>query len=114
MTGPVQPLRQSRIGVLGGTFDPIHLGHLVAASEASAALCLDEVIFVPTGDPWHKAATVRLPVAVWREAMDVHFPGQAWLRVSRPTFDRLSVYRGRHGMVSFDQALERLMEEADE
>ena len=52
--------------------------------------------------PWHKEATVRMPVAVWREAMDAHFPGQAWLRVSRPTYDRLSVYRGRHGLVSWD------------
>ena len=33
--------------------------------------------------PWHKEATARLPVAVWREAMDAHFPDQAWLRVSR-------------------------------
>jgi nicotinate-nucleotide adenylyltransferase len=43
-----------RLGVLGGTFDPVHLGHLVAASEACHALGLDEVIFVPTGQPWQK------------------------------------------------------------
>jgi len=44
----------SRIGVFGGTFDPPHLGHLVAASEAAFRCGLDEVVFVPTGDPWQK------------------------------------------------------------
>jgi nicotinate-nucleotide adenylyltransferase len=43
-----------RIGVMGGTFDPIHHGHLVAASEVGHIFELDEVIFVPTGQPWQK------------------------------------------------------------
>jgi nicotinate-nucleotide adenylyltransferase len=43
-----------RLGVMGGTFDPIHHGHLVAASEVQAWFDLDEVIFVPTGQPWQK------------------------------------------------------------
>lgn len=43
-----------RLGVMGGTFDPIHFGHLVAASEAAWAFKLDKVIFVPTGEPWQK------------------------------------------------------------
>jgi nicotinate-nucleotide adenylyltransferase len=46
--------KASRVGVLGGTFDPIHVGHLVAASEALHELRLDLVMFVPTGQPWQK------------------------------------------------------------
>jgi nicotinate-nucleotide adenylyltransferase len=43
-----------RLGVMGGTFDPIHFGHLIAAEAVSKAYDLDSVIFVPTGAPWHK------------------------------------------------------------
>jgi len=43
-----------RLGVMGGTFDPIHNGHLVAASEVADLFGLDEVVFVPTGRPWQK------------------------------------------------------------
>lgn len=46
--------RRYRLGVMGGTFDPIHHGHLVAASEVAARFDLDEVVFVPTGLPWQK------------------------------------------------------------
>ncbi|WP_258553300.1 nicotinate-nucleotide adenylyltransferase [Dermatophilus congolensis] len=44
-----------RVGVMGGTFDPIHHGHLVAASEVQHRFGLDEVVFVPTGHPWQKS-----------------------------------------------------------
>ena len=43
-----------RIGVMGGTFDPVHHGHLVAGSEVAHIFALDEVIFVPTGQPYQK------------------------------------------------------------
>lgn len=43
-----------RLGVMGGTFDPVHHGHLIAAEEARLRFHLDEVLFVPTGDPWQK------------------------------------------------------------
>ena len=46
--------RVQRLGVMGGTFDPIHHGHLVAASEVGHFFGLDEVVFVPTGQPWQK------------------------------------------------------------
>ena len=46
---------------MGGTFDPIHHGHLVAASEVQAWFDLDEVVFVPTGDPWQKSDRVVSP-----------------------------------------------------
>ena len=44
-----------RLGVLGGTFDPVHLGHLVLAERAREQLELDKVLWLPAGDPWRKA-----------------------------------------------------------
>jgi nicotinate-nucleotide adenylyltransferase len=51
-----------RAGVFGGTFDPIHLGHLAAARSIQSALRLDKVVFVPAGQPWLKAGTLVSPV----------------------------------------------------
>jgi nicotinate-nucleotide adenylyltransferase len=50
-----------RVGVMGGTFDPIHHGHLVAASEVQSWFGLDEVVFVPTGQPWQKSDRLVSP-----------------------------------------------------
>jgi nicotinate-nucleotide adenylyltransferase len=77
-----------RIGVMGGTFDPIHHGHLVAASEVQAWFDLDEVVFVPTGEPWQKqsrqvsAAEDRYLMTVIATASNPRF----W--VSRVDIDR--------------------------
>ena len=63
-TGTAIPPRRpgrTRLGVMGGTFDPVHHGHLVAASEVAEEFDLDEVVFVPTGRPWQKAAKAVSP-----------------------------------------------------
>ena len=52
-----------RVGVLGGTFDPVHVGHVVAAVDTRAALKLDRVLMVVTGDPWQKHGDVVAPAA---------------------------------------------------
>ena len=80
--------RARRIGVMGGTFDPIHHGHLVAASEVASRFGLDEVVFVPTGHPWQKtervvtAAEHRYLMTVVATAANPQF------RVSRVDIDR--------------------------
>ena len=45
-----------KIGIFGGTFDPIHMGHLIVADSAVLQLALDRVIFIPAGQPWFKAS----------------------------------------------------------
>lgn len=79
-------MAKKRLGVMGGTFDPIHHGHLVAASEAASALGLDEVIFVPTGQPWQKkqvtAGEHRYLMSVIATASNPRF------KVSRVDIDR--------------------------
>ena len=73
---------------MGGTFDPIHHGHLVAASEVQAWFDLDEVIFVPTGDPWQKSERIVSP-AEHRYLMTViATASNPRFRVSRVDIDR--------------------------
>jgi hypothetical protein len=64
--------------------------------------------------PWHLESRYRLPVARWREAMDRYFPGEGWLRLPRPTIDRLQRYRAAHALPTWDQAVESLLKAAGE
>ena len=60
---------------------------------------------------WEQEAAYRLPVRVWREAMDRHFPGSAWVRIGRGTFDRLRAYKSEQGLRTLEEALAQLIEE---
>ncbi len=86
-----------KLGVLGGTFDPIHLGHLAAAEAARSTLALDRVLFVPAGDPWlkagatisageHRLAMVRAAIegvdAYEASAVEVDRPGPTYTEVT--------------------------------
>jgi hypothetical protein len=60
---------------------------------------------------WDREAEYRLPVAAWRAAMDRHFPGAAWLRLGRSTFDNLRAYKAEHGLRTLEDAVDRLIGE---
>ncbi len=62
--------------------------------------------------PWHEEATFRLPVAVWRAAMDAHFPDSGWVRLRRDTLEALRAYRSERVLPTWDDTVERLLKEA--
>ncbi len=72
---------------MGGTFDPIHIGHLVAATEVGYRLDLDEVLLVPAGAPWQKSGR-EITGAEHRFAMAVLAADRTPLKVSRVDIDR--------------------------
>lgn len=60
--------------------------------------------------PWHAEARYRMPVAVWREMMDGHFPGSGWLRLRRDTIDALAEFRAARALPSWDDAVLAVLE----
>jgi len=86
-------VRSGRLGILGGTFDPVHLGHLALAEEVRETLALARVLFVPAGDPWQKVGTGVTPGAIRYALVEqaiAHNPGFAASRLeidrSGPTY----------------------------
>lgn len=62
--------------------------------------------------PWHKETNYRLPVSVWKQAMDVHYPDMGWIRLERPTLDALSKYKTSLAAPTWELAFESLLKEA--
>ena len=76
------------IGLMGGTFDPIHVGHLAIAEEARDALSLDRILFVPAGRPPHKAGVAVTDVAHRVAMVELAIAGNAAFELSRIEVDR--------------------------
>ena len=81
-------MSRRRVGILGGTFDPIHYGHLVVAEDCWAQLGLDEVLFVPAGTPPHKRGRAISPAADRVEMVSRAIAGNPHFRLSRVDVDR--------------------------
>lgn len=77
-----------RIGLLGGTFDPVHIGHLILAEEARDQLDLSVVYFVPAGDPPHKRDRRLTPVAHRLRMVELAIADNSLFQVSRLDADR--------------------------
>jgi Family of unknown function (DUF6084) len=82
-------------------------------------LLFSGTVFVATGDgfsvelvPWSSEAPYRMPVSVWRDLVDAHFPNSAWLRCSRETLDQLSAFKAKHALPTWDATLNALLAEA--
>ncbi len=77
-----------RIGILGGTFDPIHYGHLVVAEECRYSLQLERVLLVPAGQPPHKVGRAVAPAADRLAMVELAVAGNCHLAVSRIEIER--------------------------
>jgi Family of unknown function (DUF6084) len=74
---------------------------------AEHGLCAEPV-------PWDLECSYRMPATVWRAAMDQFFPGGGWLRLQQDTIDRLQAFRGRHAVITWDEAIDLLLQHTAE
>ncbi|MEO6886922.1 MAG: DUF6084 family protein [Jatrophihabitantaceae bacterium] len=91
----------------------------LADGEVPLLMLFSGTVFTAEGNgfsvslvPWDLEARFRLPVAVWKQAMQLHFPGTAWLRLGQDTFDALYRYRAAEQLTGWDDAIERLLKQA--
>ncbi|MGC8839477.1 MAG: nicotinate-nicotinamide nucleotide adenylyltransferase, partial [Anaerolineae bacterium] len=77
-----------RVGLLGGTFDPIHWGHLIMAEEARQGAGLDQVLFLPAGEPPHKVGQAITPIAHRLQMVQLAIASHPAFALSRLDVDR--------------------------
>jgi hypothetical protein len=91
--------------------------HAIQSDDVPLCFQFSGTIFYATPDgalqidqvDWNKEAKYRLPSQVWREMMDHYYPNSAWLRLGRDAFERLYEYKRRHGMATWEEAIESLL-----
>jgi len=98
--------------------------HALDAGEIPVCVMFSGTVFYKGADdalqvaqvPWDREANFRLPVSVWKGMMDMHYPGTAWLCLQREAFEQLYLYKMRHGLPTWEQAITRALaaEEAEE
>ena len=77
-----------KIGIFGGTFDPIHTGHLLVAQEAASTLGLEQIWFIPTGEPWLKEGTNVSPAKTRLEMLDLAIGNNSRFKACSIEIDR--------------------------
>lgn len=94
---------------------------LEAGSVGGTVMFSGTVFYIDEGSamqiaqiPWDREARFQLPVAAWRQAIDAHYPGSAWLRLPRDTFDRLYRYKVARGIPTWERVLESLLDRAEQ
>ena len=104
-------MSSARLGLLGGTFDPIHIGHLILAEETRLKLALDRVIFMPAAQPWRKSdrriapAADRLEMVLRAIEGNPHFaPSEIELKREGPTYTAETLAQVR-AEIGFEPAL---------
>jgi hypothetical protein len=95
--------------------------HAIRSGDIALALMFSGTIFNAIDNalcaepvPWDLEASYHMPAQVWRDAMDRFFPGGGWLRLTQETIDRLQAFRGRHAVVTWDEAIDLLLQAAAE
>jgi len=87
-------------------------GTIFKAGEAAKAGAIETGAFIVEPVSWDLEAAYPMPSAVWQTTMDQFFPGGGWLRLQRETLDRLQAFRGRQALVTWDEAIDLLLQTA--